>query len=165
MTLAISDLIVTQQKLRYDTAYVLHMAECVRSGGRWTLPTLHDWSVKHNEHPSPLVWVTVFEDGKKYIHDGHHRCVSTLMGGRDVLYEDEYQLHSFTYSQYMEPNLEKGWCTPFDPRTEVRLADFGDWRKNVLALPPEEAVKVILAEKHRYAEPRRFNDVVSLACE
>lgn len=63
-----------------------------------------------------------------YIHDGHHRLAAMDYCGLEHLYPDEYYIKDYTFKDYMEPNLEAGWVTPFDPRTHVRLADLSDFK-------------------------------------
>lgn len=72
---------------------------------------------------SPAIQLTQFEDGCVYIHDGHHRCVATFLGGRHELRADEYELGYWKYNEYLEINPANRWFTPFDPRSHFRIAD------------------------------------------
>lgn len=114
------------------------MADFVSNNGFWTVDVLEDWAVKNNlPKPSPLINITVFEDGQKYVHDGHHRVASIFEGGRDFLRKDEYVEHSFVYSTYLESNrnaFENQFFTPFDPRIETRLPDFKAFKETALKM-------------------------------
>lgn len=101
------------------------MIEHVSSGGQWTIEYLQVYCKKEKlKKPSPLIQIREFEDGRRYIHDGHHRCVATWLGGRRTLFPEEYVLTACTYDYYWEVNHGNGWYTPFDPRRHQRLADF-----------------------------------------
>ena len=89
---------------------------------------------------SPSIQLTEFEDGAIYVHDGHHRCVSTWIAGRSYLREDEYDLRKWTYAQYLEINGPNRWWTPFDPRIHLRRADVKFFK--------EEAAKRFQADPH-----------------
>jgi hypothetical protein len=67
---------------------------------------------------------------------------------------------------YAEINFEKGFVTPFDPRTEVRVPDFTAFRQEVFRLyarNPEEAIAFIRQNKARYARPHRRSNLTQLA--
>ena len=121
--LPIDDLIPTQCHIR-DFDLVLSMLQFTREGGIFLKENL-----KNQE--APLISISVFEDKLKYIRDGHHRTLSVWLSGRKYLKEGEYKLEDFKYSQFEEINLEKGWVTPFDPRTEVRIGDFVPFKKSL----------------------------------
>lgn len=83
------------------------MAKIASKGGVFTAP--------------PLVVVVRYDDGKHYVHDGHHRVLAIYCGGRDVLYKEEYEFAEGTFKECNSIIWEQGFVTPFDPRTEVML--------------------------------------------
>lgn len=127
-------LLVTQDGLRH-WASVQEMADYVRSGGFWTADYLAKFSRQYKlSRTSPVIALSRFEDGLVYVHDGHHRCVATYLGGRNYLREDEYGLTDWLYSQYTETNHRNGWYTPFDPRTHLRTANFANFKRQARRL-------------------------------
>ena len=106
------------------------MALFVKNGGFWTLDYLKEYAELNNlSRVSPLISITKFEDGECYLHDGNHRCVSTWLGGRTHLREDEYVLTEWTYEYYTEFAPHNNWYTPFDPRTHARTPDFAEFKR------------------------------------
>lgn len=90
-----------------------------------------------------------------YLHDGHHRVVAHLKDPSIplVLITEYYSL-----ADYRDPNPPL-WLTPFDPISEVRLADFGDYKR----LAREKSPEWMLKNKHLFAEERRIHRMVDLA--
>ena len=75
-------------------------------------------------------------------------------------------METYTYEMYAEINFGKGFVTPFDPRTEVRVPDFTAFRQEVFRLyarNPEEAVAFIRQNKARYARPHTRSNLAQLA--
>lgn len=153
-----------QDNLR-NLTQIPDMIEFVRLGGFWTADNLQKYAEIKGIRISPLMEVIEFPD-RYMIHDGHHRAVSTFLGGREFIRGDEYVLKKWTYDDYLVENLANRWVTPFDPRTEVRLADFGVFKKYVLSLVEggklQEARNYILANKDLYAKVRTVSDIRSL---
>lgn len=119
--------------------------------GKWTKDVLTSWGGDNN---NSLISIVQFPDGVLGIHDGHHRCVGTLLGGRNYLYPSEYELYHRSYEDYMHTNLDAGWITPFDPRTEIRLSNFfnfKDFTHKLLKKNINAAMKYILVNKSLYA--------------
>jgi hypothetical protein len=160
-------LLVTQDSLR-KSCQIDMMVEHVRSDGFWTRDVLDAWAeANHIPRSSPLIQITEFEDdGRQYVHDGHHRLCATFLGGRFQLRDDEYELTRCPYAHYLEYNPEGGWFTPFDPRTEVRVADFSGYKQQALALHRQDRAsgERFARENHgRYAVPRTVHTVRDLA--
>ncbi len=157
MTLSLSSLIPTHGALR-NFQQVETMVRFVLGGGVFDRKTLDLFAAEKGIKPSPLIQITEFEDGDKYIHDGHHRALSIYMGGREEIYESEYEATRWTYSQYLEVNFGQNWVTPFDPRTEVRIADLKQWKQTVAsirtAIGDEATKKFILGCRDVIVEPR-----------
>ena len=130
------DLIVTQESIRDEGKLERMLSFLTVNGGKtWTMEIMQWYCKEHPGEKDPsLIVITEFEDGTRFIHDGHHRVLAALIAGRNFLSDLEYVIWKFKYSQYMEINFDKGFVTPFDPRTEVRLADFGNFKKNAMEL-------------------------------
>jgi hypothetical protein len=143
------------------------MIRYVSEGGVWTKHYLEEYSQKMGlGRVSPLIQLSRFDDGKVFLHDGHHRVVSTHLAGRSILLPEEYEISEWTYPEYLEINHGNGWYTPFDPRIHTRTPDFGKFKKlakEKFILDPIEAEKWILENQHLYREPRKFHFVPELA--
>ncbi len=116
---------------------------------------------------SPLIQISKFPDGL-YVHDGHHRVVSTYGAGRFYLTKDEYEITEWTYGQYLEINLSAGWYTPFDPRTHCRKPNLSKFKKlirTLIKINPEDVEETIRNRFNDYCEPRRIKSVQELADE
>ena len=124
----IKNLIVTQDSLRSTNSIDL-MSKHVEKGGYWDIESLEKYSKENKIKVAPLIQITQFEDGKQFIHDGHHRIVATVLSGRDYLLPDEFCVTEWRYKDYDVLAAENGWFTPFDPRTHVRLGDFLPYKK------------------------------------
>ena len=137
-----------------DPAQIENMVRFVQSGGRFSQTMLR----KHNLDRTTLIVLTRFEDGKLYIRDGIHRIFSIWMAGRASLFSSEYDVEEMTYDLYLRINFEKGWVTPFDPRTHVRLADFWDFKRQVMDLwkqgKEDDAKLYISRHSDQYCIPR-----------
>lgn len=157
MDIALSSLIPTHEAIR-NFSQLEPMIEDVISGLIFDRPTLDSFAAEHNLKPSPLIQISEFEDGDRYIHDGHHRTLSIYMGGRDEIYASEYEINRWTYEQYLEVNFNLNWVTPFDPRTEVRCADLRQWKLAVQglrkAVSDEETKRFIFKYRDSIVKPR-----------
>lgn len=124
-TILLKDLAVTQDGLRHSRDSLRCMVRFVAEGGCWTADQLakHHAAFSLPGTPEPIELVRV-EDGQCYVHNGHHRCVATWLGGRFHLRKDEYRLRDRTYDWFLESNPETGYFLTFDPRIHVRRADF-----------------------------------------
>jgi hypothetical protein len=163
-------LLITQEELRH-TSQIERMTEFVRNGGFWTLQAMNLWHVSATDKPSTraprLIQITQFPDENMVVQDGHHRCTSTFLGGREDLRHDEYEIQQWQYHEYEEIALQNSWITPFNPVTEVRVSDLMPFKMEatkVLALKGDAAmVEYIRANKHQYARPRKLRGVEELA--
>jgi hypothetical protein len=147
---------------------VVEMARLVRAGLFWTNDVLRAYADAHDMPVAPLIAIARFPDGWMMIRDGHHRCLATYLGGRAYLMHDEYRIEVYTYEMYAEINFVARFVTPFDPRTEVRIPDFGSFREEALHLyarSPEAAVKFIRQNKVRYARPRKYYSLSQMAAQ
>lgn len=157
-----SELRITQDGLR-NRSQLDAMIEFVKRGGIFTRDVITEYL-----HSSRLVGVNEFEDGRKFVHDGHHRLVAIKLSGvRDFLYPEEYFITKLPYARYTKANFSNGWYTPFDPRTHVRVCDFGVFKDQVIDLAndsPEQAIEFIEANRTVYLRERtaRHEEIESL---
>jgi len=118
--------------------------------------SLSDPDLPYSKKP---VVLARFDDGKLYVRDGHHRVVAIHVGNLRTgtnrpLYADEYVVEDWTYDQWMTANPARGWITPFDPRTEIRLGDLSIYKKMVdTGIPPSKSVISLL--QHLYKRERK----------
>ena len=155
------DLWVSQEYLR-DIMSIPDMIDFVKSGEFWT----KDKIKTSKEFPrSYLITINRFEDGLMLIHDGHHRATATLLGGRDYLRNDEYVIWDFKYQDYLSYSIEKSFFTPFDPRKEIRIPNFYEYKKQCFTLThnKEELEKFIFSSKHLYSMKRSIKSITDLA--
>jgi len=140
------------QDLRVATLAVMHdgyrlsaeamraLVEHVRRGGRFDEP----------------VRVTRFEDGRLMLRDGLHRTTAVMLG-RGVFLDGDAVFEDMTYTMFLAPALAAGLVAPFDPRTEVRVADFRAHREEVKRLlrTGGDALAFIASNRRAYVRPRR----------
>lgn len=153
MALDILRLIPTQGGLR-DRKRALHLADKVKAGYFFV------------DNPAPIS-ITKFEDGQLYVHNGHHRVVACILGGRNELRADEYQIQRWTYLQYDEISWEHNYVTPFHPVTETKVPDLSNFKQAVeytVERNGREAAELFI-RKHKwlYARPRRVDEFWELA--
>lgn len=175
--LDINRLFVTQHKLRY-LDQLSQMVQFIREEGIWNEVALFEHArLYHPGRVSPLIQISRFPDGQDYIHDGHHRIITTWLGGRSFLVSEEYEITKWTYEEYLEVNLPKGWMTPFDPRTHCRRPDLHEFKNSVrsmigrefeawgmgASILPTKIEKYIRENLDSYCEPRLFNTVGEMA--
>lgn len=121
-------------------------------------------SVPGNNWEKCKIYITKFEDGKLFIHDGHHRVLATLLSGRVCLNENEFEIHEWKYQDYINLNFSTPWYTPFDPRIESRLPDvFGfkfTIRQFIKQGKDENYIKgFIMENKNLFCAPKKFNKI------
>lgn len=136
----------TQDGYRFSPEEMQGMLEYVRSGGIFADPI---------KHKRPIV-ITRFEDGKLFIRDGFHRTTSIYLARPSkLIYPPEYEIENMTYDMWINANHHNGWYTPFDPRIEVRRADFFGFKNEVIELmKSRDPSEFILNNKSRYCVPR-----------
>lgn len=162
----INQLWVTHNHLRHKDD--LHeMVSYVAKGGLWSKECLEKYSrFQKLDKVSPLIQLSRFDDGETFIHDGHHRVVSTYIAGRYILFSDEYEITDWNYSDYLEINHSNGWYTPFDPRIHTRTPEFASFKKlakQKFSVDLIEANKWVMENTSLFREPRRFKSVAELA--
>jgi hypothetical protein len=142
------------------------MAEFVSQGGFFDLQSLDLFAEQHDQKPSPLIQINVFEDGSHVVMDGHHRCVSIWEADRHCLDDSEYQIHELTYGDFLNIDFEKGWVTPYDPRTHVRWPELRHFKNSVITcveLRDEETARKFIRESRKlYSIPRTISTIEEL---
>ena len=149
----IHELNVMQDGFRLPCEQLEEMVQYIAKGGRFNSESL----VQYDPKRTSLIAITQFEDGRRYIRDGLHRTAVVLFA-RDVpiLFDDEYVIEPMNYGMFLRANIKNEWYTPFDPRVEVRKADFFDFKEEVLSRVGDEGiVDFIERNKARYAVDRR----------
>lgn len=137
MIIELKDLSVTQNGFR-DAGQINDMIDFVAKEGFFNHAALIMYSEGKDTRK---IAITRFEDGRLFIHDGHHRVAAIYLGGRKYLSPEEFKITDRKYSDYMEINLAVGWVTPLDPRTHVRIADYEDHKRRVRFYQAESEAK------------------------
>lgn len=160
------DLFVSQTNLRH-LSDLKSMINYVKSGGFWTPDHLQQFATQNNlTRISPIIQVSRFEDGKLFIHDGHHRGVATYLGERTYLRADEYKISDWKYENYLEINHGNGWYTPFDPRIHLRTPDFAKFKqlaREKFSENPETAIQWILEHYDLFRQDRKIHGIYTIA--
>ena len=61
---------------------------------------------------------------KSFFSGGHARRIPPARGNHALS-------ENMTYAMFLRPNIQARFFTPFDPRTEVRIADWSEFRREV----------------------------------
>ena len=158
----LNELGIIQGELR-NIKQIDGMVEHVRSGGFFDYQSLLKVNLS-----SSLIEIAYFpEDGRYYIHNGHHRAVSIYLGGRTYIDDTEYYLKKWHYKDYNTINFDVGYVTPFDPRKEVRVADISRFKKRIMIirrdLGDDEATMHIYGMWHDYCKRKTIFTIAELA--
>lgn len=144
-------LIPTQSGLR-DYDLLTHLIKHVKAGRLF-----------YQIDNKPLIQIVEFEDGFKYIRDGHHRIAAKYIAGWSFLDDTEYQITKMTYNMFETINFDAGWVTPFDPRIEVRRPDFFTFKKAIISLNElnqEDLMYMLMERRNLYIEKRfQYSDI------
>ena len=149
----IKDLKITQYGLR-NRGQLQGMIDFIKNGGCFNKQSLIS--------SGPLIQLAVFEDGEVYIADGHHRIAAMIIAGRYEMYEEEFETTSWRYSDYTDINLNCGWVTPFDPRYELRIADYAEYKADLSKISLFEAKGFIRANKSMYVVDKKISTISDL---
>ena len=163
---------ITQHNIR-NLDQVPAMIAHVQDGGYFDDKSLEKYADKLGIRKCPIMEIAEFEDGKKMIHNGHHRAISIWLAGRDFISEEEYYIKPWKYSDYEDIVMTHdngdwmGWVTPFDVRTESRVCDLSSFKNKVKAiydgLDPEKAEKYVKDNKYQYACAKTIHTVPELS--
>lgn len=148
----VATLPVMHDGYRLSLAAMQRLIDHVRGGGRLDVASL----TAHDRDSTPI-FVTRFEDGRTMLRDGLHRATAVLLGrSSGVLESAEMVVEDMTYAMFREPALAAGLYAPFDPLTEVRVADFRGYRDEVRRVVREggDALAYIATHRHSYVKPR-----------
>ncbi len=167
--LEIDKLLVSQESI--DHKKIQSMKEHLETGGIWSVERLLSYSENqsltrhgHEGIRSPLIAITRFEDGTLMVQNGHHRVRATREF-REFLYDEEYIISDWQTHEYLQINFERTYVTPYDPRTHIRLLDFGDYKRKVLelaAIDQEMAIEYIRAHTADYCKEREIHKVMDM---
>jgi len=164
----IDSLIPMHNRLR-NLDQVADMIELVAGGSFFSRTNLDYFAQSKGMKPSPLIKIAVFEDGKEYIHDGHHRLYAIFSGGRNYLHESEFVVERWKYQDYLEINLDQRWYTIFDPRIEVRIENIYNFKRVIEDLlaqkVPYRIVEQFIKESYKakiYTEPRQITHIKAI---
>lgn len=112
--------------------------------------------------------LTIFEDGKIYVHDGRHRIQALLELGKDSLSLDDCLIEEYRYEDFKRVvfaedergklDLNFSWLTPFDPRQQFRVAQLKAFKTLIktfydLGVPPEKIRDFIIRHPELYLVP------------
>lgn len=161
----LDNLYVTQNDLR-NHSYVNIMIDFVKNNGFWTEKALRDYANLNKIRISPLIAISKFEDNKLFLHDGHHRVVSTYLAGRNYLRDDEYVVTNWQYKDYIEFVPENNWFTPYDPRTHIRNKELKQYKEIISFIKNksfEEIAKVVEQNKYMFCSERDIYFLPELA--
>ena len=152
MSVPVSDLRVMQDGFRLSPQEMWEMHDFVEGkGGYFNKESL----AEHDPKRTSLIALARTEDGKLWIRDGLHRVAIVKMSYRD-LRDDECVMEDIPYAKFLEINTDKGWYTPFDPREEVRKADFHDFKDKVQRIleKGQDPTEYIKSHRDAYCVPR-----------
>jgi len=128
------------------------MVDFVRKGGFFSQESLDNYGGYN-----ALMSIRKFEDGKLFLHDGHHRALSIWLAGRDFIRDDEFEITTWEYNDYTSPNPSAGFFTPFHPMNEVRHAEFHSFKEEIRKIAEndvEKAMSFIEENRNRYCQTR-----------
>lgn len=166
--ISISAITVTQEGV-HTAGQIPNMIEHVQNGGFFTQELLNEFAdIYHSgTKPSGVIKITQFEDGNLFLQDGHHRTLSIYLGGRAYLDPSEFIFEHWKYSDYLEINFDNKWVTPIDVKTQVRQANFKDFKTKALwryeEHGPEVATEYIKSNSGLYLRERSVYSIVDLA--
>lgn len=105
-----------------------------------------------------------------FVRDGHNRCVALYAYMKNMgepwlpakLMHREY----YTYEDFKVINFADNWCTPFNPITQVRKADFKSFKEQATEIYKKHgripAEHFVLHNQHLYLEERKIHTVKEL---
>jgi hypothetical protein len=140
--LGVATLAVMHDGYRLPLAEMRGLVDHVRAGGTFAAP----------------IAVVRFEDGRWMLRDGLHRATAILLGRPSgTLVPGELVIEELTYDMFLRPAIDAGLLAPFDPRSEVRIADFSAFTSDLRCAIREgrDPEMFITEHRHVYVRPRR----------
>lgn len=116
---------------------------------------------------APII-LALLPDERLYVWDGHHRVAAIHLGGRDHLLPEEYSTMRCNFKFAQTVSFATWFLTPFDPRTEIRVPEFGSFKNEVAVQlkkkkkPEAEVVEYIMSNRQMYVLPRTFESVAEM---
>jgi hypothetical protein len=148
----VATLPVMHDGYRLPLAAMQRLLDHVRAGGKFDVGSL----TAHDRDSATLLYVTRFEDGRMMLRDGLHRATAVMLARPSgALDPSEVIVEDMTYDMFRKPALSAGLYAPFDPQTEVRIADFRAYRDEVMRRTGDDALAYIAAHHRDYVRPRR----------
>lgn len=171
----IDSIIPTQNDLR-NIDQMKAMIDYVKTGGIFSNESISFFDIfskensRNEKRQPPLIKIACFEDGKKYLHDGHHRTTSIFLGNRKFLYPEEYVIENWKYKDFLEINLDQKWYTPYDPRSEARICQIKHYKDQIKDLIKNNTTKQSIEyfirysyETKVYVEPKKVYTIEDLS--
>lgn len=100
---------------------------------------------------------------KQFVRDGHHFATFLYHISNEnnpVISPRFYDVEYYEYHEFLDINLDVGWCTPFDVNQHVRKCELGDFRKTVEQIYITNgrlaAENFIRTNTHLYLEDRQI---------
>jgi hypothetical protein len=103
----------------------------------------------------PLIALFQLDDGRLYIHDGHHRSLAIYLSGRSHLLPSEYAITPHTFNTLASVNFDVGYVTPYDPRSEMRLSDFRVFKNEARRIQNDQSNPNRVADAMKYIRDNR----------
>ena len=106
---------------------------------------------------SPIM--LVYFGGDDYLlHDGHHYAYGLYLEDGPEGEIHDFEVLDLSWVDYTSVNFAQRFVTPFDPRTEVRLPDFFDFKTRALDIYADrgkmKAERFIRENGRLFKEPR-----------
>jgi|15BtaG_2_1085339.scaffolds.fasta_scaffold00003_78 hypothetical protein len=147
--LTVDDILVTQSGLR-NPKNLASMYKYLTSGKQFHRPVIYH-----------------MDDGKYYIHNGHHRLTAMYFAGFFQVDNTMVNIIDFQVSKFQEINHDVGWVTPYNIQTHVRLPNLSSWKKTVEYMKKvytlKEVNRIIEVSGHFYSIPRKIHSIVDFA--
>jgi hypothetical protein len=149
MHINLATLQITQHGLR-NTNQLKNMVEFVKRHGYFDQNAMSAFHVCDGRPDVPSLIHIADIKGQLFIHDGHHRAMAAYLGGRHHIFDKEFCIFEYSWEDYLKPNLDKQWHTPFDPRTEVRLTDMSRYRRMMSYCKDDEELRSFAIKNFSY---------------
>ncbi len=143
-----------QDGFRRSSKTMNEMMTFIANGGVFDQETLQQ---RTSGRTDPII-LNRFEDDRVFVHDGLHRVASILKARPSgLIHHSEYRVQQITYAEYQQINTSANYFTPFDPRIEVRVADFAEFKSRVIEIiqSGNDPTEFVENNRHLYVRPRQ----------